>query len=68
LSTETEAALRTARAILRLIEYIHYWAVYQRFDVTIVYDSPFAYDKSVAIYFILINYKPFIPIGPSVIC
>jgi len=49
-------------------DYIHYWAVYQRFDVTIVYDSPFAYDKSVAIYFILINYKPFIPIGPSVIC
>lgn len=34
---------------------IHYWAVYKRFGVTIVYSSPFANDKNAAIHAILVS-------------
>lgn len=36
-------------------DHIHYWAVYQRFGVTIVYNSPSATDKGATIYAILVN-------------
>lgn len=34
---------------------IHYWAVYERFGVTIVYNTPFANDKNARIHSILVT-------------
>jgi hypothetical protein len=34
---------------------MHYWAIYKRFGVTIVYNSPSASDKSATIHAILAN-------------
>jgi len=34
---------------------IHYWAVYERFGVTIVYNTPFANDKNASIHSILVT-------------
>ena len=34
---------------------IHYWAVYERFGVTIVYNTPFANDKNATIRSILVT-------------
>ena len=31
-------------------DHIHYWAIYKRFDLTVVYDTPSAKDKSASIY------------------
>ena len=36
-------------------DHIHYWAMYPRFGVTIVYNSPSATDKGATIYAILVN-------------
>jgi hypothetical protein len=36
-------------------DHIHYWAMYSRFGVTIVYNSPSATDKGASIYAILVN-------------
>ena len=36
-------------------DYIHYWAIYQRFGVTVVYNSPSANDKGATIHAILIS-------------
>jgi len=36
-------------------ERIHYWAVYKRFGVTAVCNSPFASDKNATVYKILAN-------------
>jgi hypothetical protein len=36
-------------------DHIHYWAMYNRFGVTIVYDSPSAADKSATIYAVLVS-------------
>jgi hypothetical protein len=36
-------------------DHIHYWAVYKRFNVVIIYDTPFA-DEDAYIYAIVINY------------
>jgi len=36
-------------------DYIHYWAIYKRFGVTIVYNSPSSDDKNATIYAILVN-------------
>jgi len=36
-------------------DYTHYWAMYKRFDVTIVYNSPSATDKGATIYAILVS-------------
>ncbi len=36
-------------------DHIHYWAVYKRFGVTIIYNSPSAEDKGATIYAILVN-------------
>ncbi len=36
-------------------DYIHYWAVYQRFGVTVIYNTPAANDKNATIYAILIS-------------
>jgi hypothetical protein len=36
-------------------DHIHYWAMYKRFGVTIVYNSPSATDKGATIYAILVN-------------
>ena len=33
----------------------HYWAVYNRFGITIVYNSPIASDKNASIHAILVN-------------
>jgi hypothetical protein len=38
-------------------DHIHYWAIYRRFGVTIVYNSPSASDKSATVHAILINAK-----------
>ena len=35
-------------------DHIHYWAVYERFGVTIVYNTPFANDKNATIHSILV--------------
>ena len=35
-------------------DHFHYWAVYQRFGVTVIYDTPFA-DQDAYIYAILVN-------------
>lgn len=34
---------------------MHYWAVYERFGITIVYNSPIANDKNASIHAILVN-------------
>ena len=36
-------------------DHFHYWAIYKRFGVTIVYNSPSASDKSASIYAVLVN-------------
>jgi hypothetical protein len=36
-------------------DHVHYWAIYKRFGVTIIYDSPSAMDKGASIYAILVN-------------
>jgi hypothetical protein len=36
-------------------DHIHYWAVYKRFGVTIIYNSPSATDKSATIHAILVS-------------
>jgi hypothetical protein len=36
-------------------DHIHYWAVYKRFGVTVVYNSPSAADKNATIHSILVN-------------
>lgn len=36
-------------------DHIHYWAMYRRFGLTIVYNSPSATDKGATIYAILVN-------------
>lgn len=36
-------------------DHFHYWAIYKRFGVTIVYNSPSASDKSATIYAVLVN-------------
>ena len=36
-------------------DHIHTWAIYKRFDVTVVYNSPSATDKSATIYAILVS-------------
>lgn len=36
-------------------DYVHFWAIYKRFGVTIIYNSPSAYDQSAGVYAILIN-------------
>lgn len=36
-------------------DHIHYWAVYKRFGVTIIYNSPSATDKGATIYAILVS-------------
>jgi hypothetical protein len=36
-------------------DHTHYWAMYKRFGVTIVYNSPSATDKGATIYAILVN-------------
>lgn len=36
-------------------DHAHYWAIYKRFGITIVYSSPFADDKNATVYGILVN-------------
>ena len=36
-------------------DYIHYWAIYKRFGVTVIYNSPSPADKNATIYTILVN-------------
>jgi hypothetical protein len=36
-------------------DHIHYWAVYKRFGVTIVYNSPLANDKNATIYDVIVD-------------
>lgn len=36
-------------------DYIHYWAIYKRFGVTVIYNSPSPTDKNATIYTILVN-------------
>lgn len=36
-------------------DYIHYWAIYKRFGVTVIYNSPSPQDKNATIYTILVN-------------
>lgn len=36
-------------------DHIHFWAVYKRFGVTIVYNTPFANDKNATIHAILVS-------------
>jgi hypothetical protein len=36
-------------------DHTHYWAIYKRFGLTIVYNSPSATDKGATIYAILVN-------------
>jgi len=36
-------------------DHIHYWAIYKRFGVTVVYNSPSAADKNATIYKILVS-------------
>lgn len=38
-------------------DYVHYWATYKRFGVTIVYSSPSAADKGATIHAILVSKK-----------
>lgn len=36
-------------------DHTHYWAIYKRFGVTIIYNSPFADDQNATVYSILVN-------------
>ena len=36
-------------------DHIHYWAIYKRFGVTVIYNSPSAADKNATIHTILVN-------------
>ena len=36
-------------------DHVHYWAIYRRFGLTIVYNTPFADDKSATIQAIYVN-------------
>ena len=36
-------------------DHFHYWAIYKRFGVTIIYNSPSAYDKTATIHAILVS-------------
>jgi hypothetical protein len=36
-------------------DHIHYWAIYKRFGLTIIYNSPSAMDKGASIYAILVS-------------
>jgi hypothetical protein len=36
-------------------DHVHYWAIYKRFGVTVVYNSPSAADKGATIYAILVS-------------
>ena len=36
-------------------DHIHYWAIYKRFGVTVIYNSPSAMDKGASIYAILVS-------------
>ncbi len=36
-------------------DYIHYWAIYKRFGVTIIYNTPLASDKSATIYDVILD-------------
>jgi len=36
-------------------DHIHYWAIYKRFGVTVIYNSPSPADKNATIYTILVN-------------
>lgn len=36
-------------------DYMHYWAIYKRFGLTIVYNTPSASDKSATIHAIYVN-------------
>ena len=36
-------------------DHIHYWAVYDRFGVTIIYNTPFANDKNASIHAVLVS-------------
>ena len=36
-------------------DYIHYWAIYKRFGVTVIYNSPSPADKNATIYTVLVN-------------
>jgi len=36
-------------------DHFHYWAIYKRFGVTIIYNSPSPYDQNAIIHTILVN-------------
>ena len=36
-------------------DHSHYWAVYDRFGITVIYNSPSAADKNATVYKILVN-------------
>jgi hypothetical protein len=36
-------------------DHIHYWAMYKRFGVTVIYNSPYASDKGATIYAVLVS-------------
>jgi len=36
-------------------DYAHYWAIYKRFGVTIIYNTPLASDKSATIYDVILD-------------
>ena len=36
-------------------DYIHYWAIYKRFGLTIIYNTPLASDKSATIYDVILD-------------
>jgi len=42
-------------------DHIHYWATYERLNLTIVYNSPIAQDKNAGIHMILVHFEPRIP-------
>ena len=36
-------------------DHLHYWAVYKRFGITIIYNTPSLFDKNATIYDIVVN-------------
>jgi hypothetical protein len=36
-------------------DHMHYWAIYKRFGLTVVYNTPFANDKSATVHAIYVN-------------
>jgi len=36
-------------------DHVHYWAIYKRFGVTVIYNSPFPNDQNAKIYALLVN-------------